>query len=230
MYWVKDRIVPTKEMMALADKSVRDLLIKQVTGEPRKTVAIAMELHSGTLTQHYIQHGRTITSVQKLRMCKNLLAALLYIWEHGFVHLDVKFDNVLVAEDGRLVLSDFGTAQHVDAQGWLLVSDDGQLLGNREHRAPELLVTPSALPVRIQMSGQPCWECGTMFYQMITGDFPYHSYPLGNAARHDRAVNGAALSAVNPVLCNVTLALIRWLPSERMSLVDATALLQQLPM
>jgi serine/threonine protein kinase len=125
-------------MLALVDESVRDLTMNHVTGEPRKTIAVVMELHPSTLAQHYKKHGRTLTPAQKLRMCCDLLSALYYVWEHRLVHFDIKFDNVLVAEDGRLVLSDFGTAQEVDKDGCFLAM--GPLIGNQEHMAPEVLL------------------------------------------------------------------------------------------
>jgi hypothetical protein len=229
MYAVLGPVVPTAEMLALADVSVRDLMVNHGTRQPRKTVAVVMELHSGTLMQYYKEHGPTLTAAAKLRMCRELLGALLYVWENRLVHLDVKFDNVLVAADGHLVLSDFGTAQPVDAQGWLDVS--APLTGNQEHMAPEVLEMLSALrgSARVQLSGQPCWECGTMFYQMITGEFPYETYPvLGRSQARYPAVDAAALGGVHPVLAEVTLALIRWLPNERMSLADASARLEAL--
>ncbi len=75
-------------------------MINAVTGDCLKTISVAKDLHRGTLTQNYWQHGPDITPLQKLRMCRELLAALFYTWEKGLVHLDVKFDNVLVADDG----------------------------------------------------------------------------------------------------------------------------------
>ncbi len=68
-----------------------------------------------------------------------------------------------------------------------------------------------------------------MFYQMITGEFPYETYPvLGHSQARYPAVDAAALSGVHPVLAELTLALIRWLPNERMSLADASARLEAL--
>ncbi len=226
MYWVKGLVLPSAAMLATVDESVRDLAINQVTGEPLKTTAVVMELHRGTLAHHYRQHGRNITPAQKLRMCGDLLRALLYVWEHRLVHFDVKFDNVLVAEDGRLVLSDFGTAQEVDADGCFEAT--GPLIGNQEHMAPEVLQALATRrgSVRIQASGQPCWECGTMFYEMITGSFPYATYPLcGLAAGRYPDVDAGSLDAVHPSLTQITLGLICWAPDLRMSLADAQACL-----
>jgi serine/threonine protein kinase len=118
-------------MLRLVDESVRDLWHNPVTGARHKTIAVLMELHRGTLRQHYRQHGRSFTATQKLLMCQDLLRALLYIWQNGLVHLDVKFENVLVADDGRLVLSDFGTAQRVDANGFSQNPDTEPLLATK---------------------------------------------------------------------------------------------------
>ncbi len=228
MHGVLEPVVPTEEMVALADASVRDLMLNPVTGAPRGTVAVAMELQACTLTEHYTRNGRTLTAADKLRMCRELLSALRYVWDNGLVHFDVKFDNVLVALDGRLVLSDFGTAQRVDEQGWLDVT--APLVGNQQHMAPEVLEMLRTLRgrARIQLGGQPCWECGTMFYEMIAGAFPYVGYPLARTTRY-AAVNTTALNGVHSVLAEVTMGLIRWAADERMSLADACARLETLP-
>ncbi len=63
-----------------------------------------------------------------------------------------------------------------------------------------------------------------MFYEMITGSFPYPTYPLrGLTASRYAAVDAAVLGAVHPVLAELTLGLVRWDPAQRLTLADAQA-------
>jgi hypothetical protein len=68
-----------------------------------------------------------------------------------------------------------------------------------------------------------------MFFEMIAGAFPYPTYPFpGLAPTSYPPPNAAALSSVNPVLAEVTLGLIRWIPGQRMTLAEASARLEPL--
>ncbi len=57
-----------------------------------------------------------------------------------------KLDNIMVAEDGRLALNDFGTAKEVDARGVFTTVEP--LAGNPEHMAPEVVRTQYRLRER----------------------------------------------------------------------------------
>ncbi len=230
MYWVKGPVQPTAAMLgSVVDGSVRDLMVNHMTGAALKTTAAVLELHRCTLRQHYEQQGGAagVAAAHKRRMCGDLVSALLYVWQQRLVHLDVSLDNVLVAEDGRLVLSDFGSAQQVDAEGCLEFGS-APLLGNQQHMAPEVLraLGSQGRGSRVQASGQPCWECGTMMHEMVMGWHPFAAYPLhGLEAEQYEAVDAASLvgAAADQALADVTLGLLQWAPDARMSLHAAQA-------
>ncbi|MFN3973559.1 MAG: hypothetical protein ACK4L4_19870, partial [Gemmobacter sp.] len=100
-------------------------------------------------------------------------------------------DNVLVAGDGRAVLTDMGTAMPVAADGSLTVPAHMGLSGNPAHRAPEVLGTwsrarhaPTSM-VRMDAGRQEVWALGVLLHELVAGKHPYgEGYP---AEGHDGA-------------------------------------------
>ena len=85
-------------------------LVKVYDFEPEGRPAVIMEyVEGGTLEDA----DRDAVDVEAL--ASQLLGALEHIHAAGIVHRDVKPANVLIAADGRAMLTDFGIAQHEDA-------------------------------------------------------------------------------------------------------------------
>ena len=95
-----------------------------------------------------------------------LATALAYLHRHGIVHRDLKPGNVLVADDGRLVINDFGTAQLAGARRltWKHLSSS---LGTPEYMSPEQAQGGRG----DERSDIYAW--GVMMYEMLTGGVPF---------------------------------------------------------
>jgi hypothetical protein len=101
---------------------------------------------------------------QTARIGLEILAALDAAHGAGIIHRDVKPQNVLLADDGRVVLTDFGLA--VVADGGVTVPD--QVLGSPDFVAPEC--------ARTGVSTVECdlWSLGATLYALVEGAAPYH--------------------------------------------------------
>ena len=94
-----------------------------------------------------------------------VLEGLLAVRRAGLLHLDVKPGNVLIADDGRVVLTDFGPAVTVD--GIRALAAAGIILGSPKYLAPERLTGGVASPE------SDLWSLGATLYHAVEGRPPY---------------------------------------------------------
>jgi serine/threonine-protein kinase PpkA len=98
-----------------------------------------------------------------LGVVKDLARALDYAHAKGYVHLDIKPENILFREDGSAVLSDFGIARILARQD----SERVKVLGTPQYMSPEQAMG-RAVDARSDL-----YSLGIVFYQMLTGDVPF---------------------------------------------------------
>ncbi len=138
----------------------------------------AMEYISGPdlaqLIAEYTSAGELMPHEDVLRIGHAVAAALDYAHAQGIIHRDIKPSNVMVASDGRVVLTDFGLALDV-AQGTV-----GEVFGTPHYIAPEQARRSSdAVP----QSDIYAW--GVVLYEMLTGAVPFDDpSPTSLALQH----------------------------------------------
>ncbi|MFD0822883.1 serine/threonine-protein kinase, partial [Micromonospora zhanjiangensis] len=94
-----------------------------------------------------------------------VLAALRAAHRAGVLHRDVKPGNVLIADDGRVLLTDFGLARFDDDEGAL--TRPGVILGSPEYVAPERAADG------VSSVATDLWSLGATLHAAIEGRSPY---------------------------------------------------------
>ncbi len=128
----------------------------------------------GTLMAHYVSLGELIPHADVIRIARAIASALDFAHRRGVIHRDVKPSNVMLAEDGRVVLTDFGLALDV-RQGTV-----GEVLGTPHYIAPE-----QALDSAKATSQSDLYSLGVILYEMLTGSVPFDDpSPMSVAVKH----------------------------------------------
>ena len=182
-----DRFV--REAKAAARLSHPNLVGVYDQGRDGEHIYLAMELVEGrTLRELLRQRGR-LTPAQALTVIEPVLAALEAAHASGLVHRDVKPENVLLADDGRVKLADFGLARAIEAGP--STSTGTLLIGTAAYLAPEQVEHGRA------DARSDVYAAGTVLFEMLTGAPPYSGpTPLAVASRHLREEVPAPSSVV----------------------------------
>ena len=167
-----------------------------------------------------------------LHVTEQLLETVLYLEENLIRHLDLKLSNLLMAEDNRVVLCDFGCAVQFTDNSFSLRYARGMLPGgNRAHLAPEVLnmhhrcrLDPSREGT-LNYSRQASFAVGVVVYEIATGDHALTDYPLGHTSN---GIVGYPSHAVAPLpvcyprsFCSIVQDLLHASPDKRLSVVEA---------
>ena len=128
-----------------------------------KPANLLMEFLEGpTLEQLiYKKAGRQLRISDAIRVAIHIGAALEHIHQKGYLHLDIKPSNVIVARGGRPVLYDFGSARLRNATRPSLVT------GTDPYIAPEECLRESVTPAA------DIFGLGVTLYEMLTGELPF---------------------------------------------------------
>ncbi|NYJ01901.1 serine/threonine-protein kinase [Nocardioides thalensis] len=142
------------------------------------TVYLVMELVTGHTLRDTITKEAPMSPERALAMLDPVLSALASAHRTGLVHRDVKPENVLIADDGRIKVADFGLAKAVSAETQHTATQ-GVLIGTVSYLAPEL-VTDGKADARADV-----YAVGVMLYELLTGTKPHTGEtPIQVAYRH----------------------------------------------
>ena len=121
--------------------------------------------------------GQPFRQDEILHLLSQVAEAMDYAHQHGVVHRDIKPGNVLVTDDGRAILTDFGLAMLRDRASQATLGDS---FGTPEYIAPEQAIDSRAASPQSDIYG-----LGVILYEMVTGRLPFEDdSPLSLALKH----------------------------------------------
>ncbi|GGW90624.1 serine/threonine protein kinase [Streptomyces malachitofuscus] len=126
-------------------------------------VYLAMEYIAGCTLRDVLRERGALQPRAALDILEPVLAALGAAHRAGFVHRDMKPENVLIGDDGRVKVADFGLVRAVDS----VTNTTGTVLGTVSYLAPEQIEHGTADP-RVDV-----YACGILLYEMLTGEKPH---------------------------------------------------------
>ncbi|MFI6335924.1 serine/threonine protein kinase [Streptomyces sp. NPDC050535] len=177
---------------------------------------IVMEYVPSTTLSDLIKAHGPVPPEEAARIGRGVLAALQAAHRAGILHRDVKPANVLLAEDGRVVLTDFGIAQAAETS---TLTRTGQLVGSVDFMAPERLVGAKPGPEA------DLWALGATLFQAVDGRSPFLRDTV-TATMYAIAMEPAPEVRDAGPLTPLIQALLAGNPADRISAEDAEHLLR----
>ncbi|REK86784.1 Stk1 family PASTA domain-containing Ser/Thr kinase [Streptomyces inhibens] len=127
-------------------------------------VYLAMEYVAGCTLRDVLRERGALQPRAALDILEPILAALGAAHRAGLVHRDMKPENVLIGDDGRVKVADFGLVRAVDTN---TTASTGSVLGTVSYLAPEQMEHGTA-DARVDV-----YACGVVLYEMLTGGKPH---------------------------------------------------------
>ncbi|MFI1396527.1 protein kinase [Streptomyces sp. NPDC020681] len=177
---------------------------------------IVMELIRGLSLADVLEAEGPLTPQRAAHIGAEILAALRAAHEAGVLHRDVKPGNVLISNDDRVVLSDFGIAM---VEGTSNLTMTGELIGSPEFLAPERALGRNPGPE------SDLWSLGVLLYATVEGSSPFRqNTPLSTlrAVVDEELPPPRRAGALAPVIAG----LLRKDPADRLPADEAERLLR----
>lgn len=129
--------------------------------------AIVMELVRGRTLREALDQGGPLGIHQAVDIAAQAADALAHAHENGLVHRDVKPGNILLSDDGRVLVTDFGIAKAAEATSDL--TEVGQVVGTAKYLSPEQ-VQGDHVDARSDV-----YALGVVLYEMLCGRPPFQA-------------------------------------------------------
>ena len=147
-------------------------------GDDDGTLFLAMEYIPGHTLRDVIRKESPMAPAKALALVEPVLSALAAAHQAGMIHRDVKPENVLIADDGRIKVADFGLARAVSAETQHTATG-GVLIGTVSYLSPELVIDGRA------DARSDVYAAGVLLYEMLTGRKPHEGEsPIQVAYKH----------------------------------------------
>ena len=130
-----------------------------------RDLCLVMEYVEGESLAERLEEGPLGTE-EVLRIAKGMAAGLAHAHSQSVIHRDLKPDNVMLADDGRVLLIDFGLAKRIDTSQAL--TKTGQFIGTPTYVPPEQITEGKHAGPRADIYG-----FGACLYHMLCGQPPF---------------------------------------------------------
>ena len=145
--------------------------------------------------------GQTLSEEDARFYLAEMILALNTLHTMGYVHRDVKPENILLDRLGHIKLADFGSAAKLDSSGLVR---NAMAIGTQDYIAPEILTSLNNVGLLAGGYGMTCdyWSLGVMAYEMVYGSTPFRhekkSVTIGNIMNFKKSLEFPSSKKVTP--------------------------------
>ena len=178
-------------------------------------IGLWMEFIRGHTLKQIVDGGKVFSGAEASEIGVELCQAVAAVHSAGLLHRDIKAQNVMLAENGRAVLMDFGTGRE------LADNYTSDLAGTPLSLAPEILQGREAT---VQSD---IYSVGVLLYHVVTGSYPVRAQSLGDVRlAHERGERtdirkARTQSDLSPKLARIIERAIDPQPERRYESADA---------
>ncbi|HWJ03342.1 MAG TPA: Stk1 family PASTA domain-containing Ser/Thr kinase, partial [Verrucomicrobiae bacterium] len=165
-----------KEAQAVAKLSHPNIVSVYDVGQENETHYIVMEYIEGRNLKQVIKELGTIPVKHAIDITRQICEGLQDAHENGIVHRDIKPHNILVMDNGRIKVADFGIAQIMSS---ITITSSETIVGSVHYFSPEQAKGGST------SIKSDIYSVGVVLYEMVTGKVPYEGEtPIAVALKH----------------------------------------------
>ncbi|KAL3312717.1 CDC42 binding protein kinase [Cichlidogyrus casuarinus] len=172
------------------------------------------------MVMEYVPGGNLVSWMDEIEVlseavCRfyaaEVVLALTDLHKMGFIHRDLKPDNLLLDAGGHVKLADFGTSIFVDPDTCKVRSQTA--VGTPDYISPEVLLSQSTTGGEYGFEVD-WWALGVLIYEMLFGETPFYSESLINTYSkimsyqkslnfdHDLDISSDAVALIKHLLCD----------------------------
>ena len=157
-------------------------------GEDYDLTYMAMEFLDGVNLEKYCKKGLLLPIRKLIDIIAETADALEYAHKNGVIHRDIKPANIMLLKNGKIKVTDFGIAKSMSSSK----TRSGIILGTPSYMSPEQIMG------RKIDARSDIFSLGVVFYQLLTGELPFHGDNLNSLFYQITQVKHASPRKINP--------------------------------
>ena len=163
-----------KEVNTLKKLEHQSIVKMYASFEENGNLYLVMEYVEGETIEQYVRRKGAIAVSEAVRLLTDILLAVGYVHQNGYVHRDIKPGNIMIRPDGRVCLLDFGIVKDMKSSSGHTVN---QIIGTDGYMSPE-----QADACHIDARSD-IYALGCVLYYMLVGEHAIQKQSSNYATR-----------------------------------------------